>query len=44
MPDFSFLTLADIWLVLGGLAGYQLFLQRNAKRRQRYPEGFVKTL
>jgi protein-S-isoprenylcysteine O-methyltransferase Ste14 len=44
MPDFSIWTLADIWLVLGTLAGYQLFLQSNAKRRKRYPEGFVKTL
>jgi protein-S-isoprenylcysteine O-methyltransferase Ste14 len=44
MADFSFLTLADIWLVLGTLAGYQLHLQLNIKSRQRYPEGFVKTL
>lgn len=44
MADFSFLTLADIWLVLGTLAGYQLYLQRNTKSRQRYPEGFVLTL
>ncbi len=44
MADFSFLTLADIWLVLGTLAGYQLYLQRNMKSRQRYPEGFVLTL
>ena len=44
MADFSFLTLADIWFVLGTLAGYQLYLQRNMKSRQRYPEGFVLTL
>jgi len=44
MADFSFLTLADIWLVLGALAGYQLYLQLNIKSRRRYPEGFVKTL
>ena len=44
MQDLSFLKLADIWLVLGMLGGYQLFLQLNMGRRQRYPEGFIKTL
>ncbi len=44
MPDFSFLKLADIWLVLCALGGFQLLLQLNVTGRKLYPEGFVKTL
>jgi len=44
MPVFSITTLADIWLVLCTLGGYQLLLVINTKRRNLYPEGFVKTL
>ena len=43
MLEFPYLILANIWLVLGTLGAYQLYLQLNIKSRQRYPEGFVKT-
>ncbi len=44
MPQLSPLTLAEIWLVLGTLGGCQLALQPKIRGRERYPEGFVKTL
>jgi protein-S-isoprenylcysteine O-methyltransferase Ste14 len=44
MPEFSPLTLAEVWLVLGTLGCCQLVLQLRIKGRERYPEGFVKTL
>jgi protein-S-isoprenylcysteine O-methyltransferase Ste14 len=44
MPDLSPITLAEIWLVLSTLGGFQLLLQLNIKGRERYPEGFVRAL
>ncbi len=44
MPEFSPVTLAEIWLVLGTLGCCQLVLQLKIKGRERYPEGFVKML
>lgn len=44
MPEFSLLSLGDIWLVLCALGGYQLFLQVSRQTRKLYPEGFVRTL
>lgn len=44
MLDYSILKLVNIWLVLGAIGGYQLFLQMSRSRRQLYPEGFVRML